>query len=821
MQAQRRLHVRAKFSYLRVVVAILLTSLVLAACAGGGSGGSSWFNLPSIPLSIDGNGNLSALGFNVMRLDSGLTSQLQAIGAGQLEVRVGYDGLFIFADNQPLPALTWDDGAFDTLDALVRSPALAPYLASAGLTGDTISSSLPWLRRLGVGVVVTLPGGSTANTWDGSAPQFSAQAAADPIGPFNIGAVSLGENGLSVAGVPLSALGVNVPIPPIVGQLFQGLNANQFSLNTRANGLTLQAGSRSLPGLSYDSASLGRAMSLAGAFMGDDPMLGQIESIVTRLPGSSISATVAVGNEPAGPTSLSPIPLQITESGQLSVYGFPVAALPADLISDLQAAGVEQLNVSIEGTTINLAVNGAVLPAISWGDAGPGFISTVAQSLGGLDPALVGGGLDILNRLAGETAIGVALALPGSTPAEMPDFPAVDVSPVTVDAAGIQLGVGLRGGAITSLAGLSVESLAGLGVALPELPSDITGLLGQLNMDQLQVVNVDGRLVIQGDGEVILSIAYGDSLDGLLSLLGSLGLGDLTADLGPFLPLLTGQSLNLVVGLDGGALPATTLSDLSVAITEQGGLNIFGADLGLGNIVPGDILALLQNANLQDVRLTIQDDRLFLGVNGVSMPSIGWQDDALSAIGGALAGLLPIDSALLDTGLGLLANTNLGANVSLPAGAGMTAINVPAGFDPTAVTFTPAQVNPADRPVIRATVTIENGQISAIGSQSAAQLPFGLPALPGVVMDILGGLGYEQISLVMLENDLQVQGNGQTLISIGHDAETLANVLAVAAPFLPEPFGSRLQDPAQLDLVQNGLLPLFVGSDLNVTVNLP
>lgn len=811
---------RAKFSYLRVVVVILLTSLVLAACAGGGSGGSSWFNLPSIPLSIESNGRLSALGFPVVNLGSGLASQLQATGAGQLEVRIGYDGVFIFADNQPLPALKWDDGAFATVDALVRSPALAPYLASAGITADTVTSSLPWLRRVGVGVVVTLPGGRTANTWDGSVPSFSTQAAADPIGPFNIGALSLGESGLSVMGVPLSALGVNVPIPPIVGQIVQGLNVNQFSLNTQANGLTLQAGNRSLPGLSYDAASLGRAMNFAGAFLGDDPLLGQIESIVTRLPGSSISATVAVGNEPAGPTSLAPIPLQITESGQLSVYGFPVTALPADLISYLQAAGVDQLNVSIEGTTINLAVNGAVLPAISWGDAGPAFIRTAAQSLAGLDPALVGGGLDILNRLAGETAIGVALALPGSVPADMPDFPAVDVSPVTMDAAGIQLGVGLRGAVISSLAGLPAESLAGLGVALPELPGEITGMLGQLDMGQLQVVNTDGRLVIQGDGEVILSIAYGDSMDGLFSLLGSLGLGDLTADLEPILPLVTGQSLNLVVALDGSALPTTSLSDLSVAVTEQGGLNIFGADLGLGNIVPGDILALLQNANLQDVRLTIQDDRLFLGVNGFSMPSIGWQDAALSGIGGALAGLLPVDAALLDAGLGLLANTNLGANVSLPVAAGAQAVSVPAGFDPTAVSFAPAQVNPADRPVLRATVTLADGQIAAIGSQPAAQLPFGLPALPADVINILRGLGYDQITLVMLENDLQIQGDGQTLLSIGHDAETLTNVLAVAAPFLPEPFGSRLQDPAQLDLVQNGLLPLFVGADLNVTVNL-
>ncbi|MEI2421310.1 hypothetical protein V6O07_13635, partial [Arthrospira platensis SPKY2] len=121
-----------------------------------------------------------------------------------------------------------------------------------------------------------------------------------------------------------------------------------------------------------------------------------------------------------------------------------------------------------------------------------------------------------------------------------------------------------------------------------------------------------------------------------------------------------------------------------------GGLNIFGADLGLGNIVPGNILALLQNANLQDVRLIVENDRLFLGVNGVSMPSIGWQDEALSAIGDALAGLLPVDPALLDTGLGLLANTNLGANVSLPVAAGAQAVSVPAGFDPTAVTFAPA-----------------------------------------------------------------------------------------------------------------------------------
>ena len=48
---------------LRKIVAVLVISLVFGACTGGGDGGSTWFNLPSVPIRVDANGNGTALGF--------------------------------------------------------------------------------------------------------------------------------------------------------------------------------------------------------------------------------------------------------------------------------------------------------------------------------------------------------------------------------------------------------------------------------------------------------------------------------------------------------------------------------------------------------------------------------------------------------------------------------------------------------------------------------------------------------------------------------------------------------------------------------------
>ena len=41
---------------LRKFIIVLVFILALGACNGGGDGGSTWLNLPSVPIRVDGNG---------------------------------------------------------------------------------------------------------------------------------------------------------------------------------------------------------------------------------------------------------------------------------------------------------------------------------------------------------------------------------------------------------------------------------------------------------------------------------------------------------------------------------------------------------------------------------------------------------------------------------------------------------------------------------------------------------------------------------------------------------------------------------------------
>ena len=84
---------------LRKIVFILVFILILGACNGGGDGGSTLFNLPSVPIKIDANGNGTALGFPLPIgpiLQQPMLDQFAVAGVDVLEVRIGYHGIFLY-----------------------------------------------------------------------------------------------------------------------------------------------------------------------------------------------------------------------------------------------------------------------------------------------------------------------------------------------------------------------------------------------------------------------------------------------------------------------------------------------------------------------------------------------------------------------------------------------------------------------------------------------------------------------------------------------------------------------------------------------------
>lgn len=166
---------QARSKIYKIFVVALIASLVLGAC-GGGTSGSTWFNLPSVQVNIQPDNTVNVFGFNLGAvLPATLIQQLSSANLGKLEVRAGYNGIHVYANGVDLPYLTWDADAVDTLQNIVRT---MPGIPNANL----IANLLPWLRTIGMGVAINLPGGGDAGPrWAGETAVTTAARVA-PVG---------------------------------------------------------------------------------------------------------------------------------------------------------------------------------------------------------------------------------------------------------------------------------------------------------------------------------------------------------------------------------------------------------------------------------------------------------------------------------------------------------------------------------------------------------------------------------------------------------------------------------------------------------------
>jgi len=559
---------QARPKIVQVFVVALIISLVLGAC-GGGTTGKTWFNLPSVPVNVQADGTASVLGFNVgyIGLSPAMIQQMQAVPVQQLEVRIGYNGIHVYANGEDLPYVKWDQAAVETLQDVL------PKLPQLGANGQTIANALPWLRTIGLGVKLKLPVASGASklnipNWTGETAFRRASAGEPTLGPITIGSLAFDPSGAaSIEGVPVSvleqALGTAIPLalPPDVLALIQGLGAESAQVKIQPNGIDLALGDAALPGIAWDSQRLDALGKYLPAFVADPGLLGTINQALPLLKGADVTVAVSFTGEQTAQTSLAPIEVTLTDDGSVQLFGIPVlpGAVPADVLGNLQAANVQQLAVSLQPTGLYLAANGQTLPTITWTDVSLDTVIQVAGVLMGNEQMLQSV-LDIALGIGPNLKVNVPLAA-GAAAVEISADVDFAISPTEADPQApvvhLRLGVDAQGN-VTQLGDFSAAEISELGVTLPALPLDSVNRLRDAGIGEVNIDTDPGVLHVRFDGNDILDLNYDQaSLAETMQIAAPFATGTLLADPGlsqllndEIVPLFPAADINLTVMLN-------------------------------------------------------------------------------------------------------------------------------------------------------------------------------------------------------------------------------------------------------------------------------
>ena len=820
----------------RTVVAVLIASLILSACSGGSGSGSTMFNLPSVPVAVDANGNGKALGFNVgfLGLQPALIGQLQQANVQVLEIRVGYNGIFIYANGQPLPYIHWTD----------ESVALLQNVLSNTAGAEQAATYLPWLRRIGVGVRLKLPLAAGATEldvprWKGEELATAETPTATTIGPIQFAGLAYDATGNpSIQGVPVaeieqalgSSLGLN--LPPMVMQILQAVGAQQLTVATQPNGIDLSIDGKALPGIAYDTARLNNLLPIAGPLAGP-AMAETLATVVPQLPGADIDLIVSFTGAQVEDTKLSSIPVKVNADGTLSAWGIPLGSSPIltpDVLGKLQAADIQKVDLKIAGDSLYLATNQQPLPVISWTDASLDSFGTIATELFGVSPGLLGGGLAIVRSIVQKTGIGMSLDLPLAAGATAMSFDAAyDVATPVFEAAAtgggkpsLQTGLVFNDGNLVSMGGIPAATLDSLGVAGISLPANVLSLLESIGAGKVSIVTIDNKLELQADGSPLVGIEFDDaSLGRALDIAGQFVSDPAQLEMvGAALPEILASDVNLEVTLDGQPAAATKLTSLPLAVNEDGSLTAFGFAVGGEPILQPEFIADMQAINIQRLDANIVGDSLYLATNGENLPVLSWNEKSLGVVQNLLGSALGLSPELLGTGLAFLQSSDVGLALSLPVAAGTEAVSIPDDFDVTAVQMEAPQLGDLSMPALQLGLVLNGTEIESIGNipaETLRSLGITLPSLPANIASILGGLESNQLTVNTTSNALELAADGEVLLKLGYDSPTMQRLLKLAGPFLPGDMAAALDSPDVAQLISQQLLPMIIAANLNLT----
>jgi hypothetical protein len=506
MQAKRKL--------LPILLVLLAAALFVSACSGGAGGQEqTWFNLPAAPLDVNPDGTLSLYGIGLpvgAVVPPALVQQLQTANVQQLQARIGANGIYILANGQELPFVSWDADSAGNLEAALRAAGIAQMVGI-----DRVG--LNQLRTVGLGVNLKIPPAQgqpvlDVPRWRGETPVTPTEGTATGE-PISLGLTFDPEGNPSALGMSPEALAAMVggaipKLDPATLQMISALGWNKLQVTTTPSGIQLVANDdQPLPSLAFDAASLQRLVDVVSPMLASTPdTQATLQQVASILPNQSLNLTVGFNGTPVE-TALSDLPVGISDTGDITFGGMPIpgAAIPAATLDQLKTAGVQSVGVAATDGGILLAVNGQTLPKITYTDEGLNTIANLAGATAGVPPQMITGGLQAVTNAGLSTSI----ALPGGEAAPAPSEPTFappDLGDVPTPT--LRVAATVQDGQITSIGGLTAEQLGALGVTLPTLPPTVNEALNNLNATQIDIVTEPNKLRVTADGTDVLGLEY-------------------------------------------------------------------------------------------------------------------------------------------------------------------------------------------------------------------------------------------------------------------------------------------------------------------------
>jgi hypothetical protein len=287
---------------------VIVTALVLTACSGQPAQPVSpqeefAVSLPQIVIDVNSEGVPTVAGISPETVRQLTFGQVDLSGMRvpkenvdwftnsniqHLEIRHQPDGLYLYANGKPLPRLGWDDESFNTVGELAGQ-----FAAPNQPMGDIIKMVLPFVRRLGLDVVVRFP------TQEGAAaiPLADPNATPAPTVAVTPSAVARLTVNYDDQGVPsimnvssrdlATAMGVDMSsmeLPPSTMAMLQQQGIQHITLRTTPDAVLIWVNGKPLPDIVWSDENLKNTAELYGQLgMADQSLVGALTTLLPVL----------------------------------------------------------------------------------------------------------------------------------------------------------------------------------------------------------------------------------------------------------------------------------------------------------------------------------------------------------------------------------------------------------------------------------------------------------------------------------------------------------------------------------------------------------